>query len=90
MKRCSGHEYCKTKDEIDNYATNTMLAVVLKASIYDPEQFISEPVTEKLNLFLLPGPLSGGSTVEYHSAFIQEEILDTDDKFYSLGVFSRQ
>ena len=62
------------------------ISVFVRAQKYDSNEYESNPVSYHMTEYTTPLVLIG--TFQLNRITITEEVLDTDDKFHSLGIFT--
>ena len=84
MKKCSGLEHCKTKKEIDKFASNVFISILFVNQVYEPDEYNDEFVSKNLWYYSLKAN-SGEFEQKYFYTTIREERIESDHKFYSFG-----
>ena len=84
LKKCRGLNHCKTEEEIDEYASNVFLTVMMINSVYEPDEYNDEFVKKNLWYYSLKAN-SGEAEKKYSYTTITEERIESDHKFYSFG-----
>ena len=84
LKKCRGLNHCKTEEEIDEYASNVFLTVMMINSVYEPDEYNDEFVKKNIWYYSQKAN-SGEAEKKYSYTTITEERIESDHKFYSFG-----
>ena len=63
------------------------LSVIIKAKKYDPDEFETYPISSVVQQYLI---FPEENKLVVGTITLNKEILENDDKFYSLGIFTNQ
>ena len=84
LKRCRGFDHCKTEEQINRIASHVYLSIIVKAPIYEPDEYTSDFVKPSLQQYILRSTF-GEIDKTYSRVYISEENIESDHKFHSFG-----
>ena len=84
IKKCEGFDHCKTQEEIDAFASTVAINIIVKGSVYEPDQYAGEFIKTKLTHYFFKVNL-GLKDRTFQHVSISEESIESDHKFFSFG-----
>ena len=49
LKKCKGFEYCKSEEEIDEFASQVYVNIYVRSSIYSPDKYDGDHIEAEVH-----------------------------------------
>ena len=89
IQKCKDLDYCKTEEEIDAFASNVYLNVVVKSPEYQPDEYSDKYIKPKLQHYYFRAN-TGEKEKLFSYISISEESIESDHNLFSFGFLSTQ